>query len=66
MENDLTAGVHGSWNQCDLKKAPHPQEPEASEANVKVGSVRPRADMRDVPFQSLRNMCHHMRSALKL
>ena len=51
-------GGHFSWNQWCAKYAPQPHEPEASEVTVNDGVATPTADIRDIPFQCLRNRFH--------
>ena len=57
---------HCSWNQWVPQKAPHPQEPDASDVIVTVGVAFPSDDSNEIPFQSFKKVCHHMRSDLKL
>ena len=55
--------VHCIWNQRFPYHAPHPHEPEASDANSLLGRSWGRSRI-DTPFHSVTNRCHHARSAL--
>ena len=53
---------HCSWNHpCPTEKAPHPNDPDASE---KTSTEHSMVGKNERPFQPLRNVYHHKRSAL--
>ena len=55
-----TASCHCHWNHWDPQRAPHPQQPDASDSTAIAGIVK--QGITATPFHSSMNCSHHLRS----
>ena len=61
MDSACARGSHGTWNHDLPCQAPHPHDPDASDAISTTG----RSGRNDIPFHSTLNSCHQARSERK-